>query len=320
MQRPEIIGDVWLNSFPLTPEFMNEKLVLVHFWTYSCAKCLRALPHLRNWWRRYRSFDFLLIGIHTPEFEFEKDQANLKSAMDNLDVKWPIVVDNEYINWKNFSNQYWPAVYFFDTQGHLSFQHLEEGKYAETEAVIQEAVRKRFPEILLPSIELDTHTHGNACFIPTSEIHCGYARGHLDNSGGFNFDIPFRYRQSNDVRKDSIALLGSFVAKPEYVESASDGATLLLHFRATQVNLVLKPVDGFSEMKLTLNGKSLPENVKGRDVNKDSEVTVERPALYNLVASDKPLEGLLGITTKTGNFQAFVFTFSGCAEEKCKAI
>jgi thiol-disulfide isomerase/thioredoxin len=316
MQRPEIISDTWLNSTPLHPDDLDGKIVLVNFWSYCCGKCRQMLPHVSRWWQRYRDYDLLIIGIHTPEFEFAKEPANVEQAVRDLGIQWPVVVDSDYINWKLFGSRNWPSVFLFDTGGRLIFEQAGDGKYEESEVAIQEAVRQTFGNVKLPDVEPDGHPHERACFIPTPELHCGYARGRLDNSEGYNFDIPFRYLATKDPRRDSIALLGSFIAKPEYLESADIGATLLLQFRATEVNVVLSPVEPETRIRLTYNGKTLPEEIKGYDVNGSGEAAVEKPALYNLIRSDHPLDGILGITARAGNFQAYVFTFSGCMPEE----
>jgi thiol-disulfide isomerase/thioredoxin len=316
LQRPDIIGDIWINTSSLTPANLDEKLVLVNFWSYACLKCQKMFPHLRRWWYRYKDYPFLLIGIHTPEFEFEKEVGNVRQAVREFGIDWPVVIDNDYINWRNFGNQRWPANFLFDPSGNLLFQQFGEDDYVETEIAIQEALKENSDGFPFPDIEPDWHSHGDACFTPTPDLYCGYARGRLDNSEGNNFDMPFRYRLSNGPRRNSIALLGSFVTKAEHVESANEGATLLLQFRATEVNLVLKPVEGEARVKLTFNGKGLPETIRGRDVSESGEIILEKPALYNLVKGDQPVEGILGITAQEGNFQAFMFTFSGCLAKK----
>jgi len=313
MQLPEIISDTWYNSPPLGPADFKDKVVLVNFWAYSSVKCRRALPLLVTWWTRYRQYDFLLIGIHTPEFGFEKDPANVEQAIKDLGVEWPIALDCDYINWNCFSNRHWPSNYLFDRSGSLVFRQFGDAKFAETEIAIQEVLKQRNGDVVFPDAELDGHAHQDSCFIPTSDIYCGYARGRLDNSGGYNFDMPYRYSKPNGVKKDSLALLGPFVARPEYVESAGEGATLLLQFHAMEVNLVINPVEPGARLRLMFDGKPLPEAIRGEDISSSGELVVEKPALYNLIKSNAPLDGVLSVTAKQGEFRAYAFTFSGCA-------
>lgn len=133
MQSPEIVGDVWLGSKPFTKEDLKGKLVLVDFWTYSCVNCLRTIPYLKMWRDEYKDKGFLIIGIHTPEFDFEKNPKNVEKAIKDLGVGWPVVMDNEYINWNNFANHYWPAKYLVDKTGKIVYTHFGEGAYGETE-------------------------------------------------------------------------------------------------------------------------------------------------------------------------------------------
>jgi len=303
---------MWINSAPLKPHDLDNKLVLIHFWAFSCTQCRSAIPYLQKWWRRYRDLDFLIIGIHTPQLDFEKEPGGLRQAVSELGVQWPVVADNDYLNWTNYAANSWPAYYLFGRDGGLLFHQLGAGSLDEIEVVVQGNLRQTFGDIVLPTVDSDGHLHDDSCFVPTPEIHCGYARGRLDNSEGYNFDMPFRYRTSNGLKKDSIALLGTFVAKPEYVESAGEGATVFLQFRATEVNLVLKPVEAEAKVKLTFNGKTLPKQIAGRDVSESGEVLITKSTVYNLILSDHPLDGILGITRESGDFQAYTFTFSGC--------
>ena len=114
IKLPRIIGDTWINSKPLTSADLSGKAVLVDFWTHSCVNCLRTLPYLRKWWEKYQDNGLVMIGVHTPEFAFEKELSNVKKAVKDLGITWPIVLDNDYINWHNFKNQHWPAKYLSD--------------------------------------------------------------------------------------------------------------------------------------------------------------------------------------------------------------
>ncbi len=140
---PDLSGAVqWLNSPPLTPEQLKGHVVLVDFWTYSCINCLRTLPYIRAWADRYKDGGFVVLGIHTPEFAFEKDPANVQQAVKELHIMYPVALDNDYAIWKAFSNQFWPADYLIDASGHIRYHHFGEGKYAETEDQIQELLKE----------------------------------------------------------------------------------------------------------------------------------------------------------------------------------
>ena len=133
---PAVIGDMWFNARPLAGEDLAGKVVLIEFWTYSCVNCQRTLPHVREWWKKYKDESFLIIGVHTPEFEFEKNPANVEAAIKDLGVEWPVVLDNDFTNWNNFANRYWPTLYLADGAGRIVYSHIGEGAYDMTEAEI----------------------------------------------------------------------------------------------------------------------------------------------------------------------------------------
>lgn len=313
IHQPEIIGSEWLNTpQPLTPEEMNGRVILVDFFTYSCANCLRTIPHLRQWWERYKNLHFLIIGVHTPEFDFEKDRVKVATALKDLHVDWPVVLDNDFINWHNFANHYWPAKYLFDQNGYLFYEHYGEGKYTETEQKIQELLRKDFGEKGLPPIKAAAEETGGFCTIPSPELYCGYIRGRLANRAGYHEDhLGFYDIDENDLPMDQIALKGNFDARGEYVESF-DGSSLLVNFRGTEVNLVMEPSFGdLAAIGLEFNGQPVQKEIAGADVDQ-SDVIVSESRLYNLLTSNQPITGILKIKAKKSNFRAYAFTFSGC--------
>ncbi len=309
MKLPSISGDIWINSKPLSSDDLKGKVVLIDFWTYSCINCRRTLPYLKKWWQKYKDKNFLLIGIHSPEFDFEKDSYNVGKAVEELGVNWPVVLDNDYKNWTNFSNHYWPAKYLADQNGNIVYEHFGEGAYEHTEEVIQDLLKNQ-GEILMPEIESE-HQHGKVCFRPTPETYCGFQRGHLDNPGGYHYFEEYNYKAPEKLSVDSIALSGKFSVREQYVESAEKGARLLLNFRATEVNLVMGPAEKEAAVGIFLNGAPLRREIYGKDV-KNNEVLVGESAMYNLVKSRDPLGGILSISAKRGNFRAYAFTFSGC--------
>lgn len=311
MRLPKIIGDTWFNTKPLAENDIKDKVVLVDFWTYSCVNCVRTLPYLRNWWRKYGNKDFLIIGIHTPEFEFEKDPKNVEKALKDLQVTWPVVMDDDYLNWNNFANHYWPAKYMADKSGQVVYEHFGEGEYEKTEKAIQNLLKTDGET--MPKIENDEHLHGAVCFIPTPETYCGYLQGVIENPGGYQQDSVFDYQKPEQLPDNSIALSGKFLARSEYVESASGEATLYLHFKATEVNLVLAPVDKEAIVEIILDGKPLPDDIKGQNIL-NNKITITESKMYNLLKTEDFLVGIIGIKSVTGNFRAYAFTFSGCVD------
>ena len=314
MTLPKIVGSMWFNlpegKTGMRSEDLINKVVLADFWTYSCVNCRRTLPYLRAWWKKYKDMDFVIIGIHTPEFEFEKDSKNVEQALKDLGVDWPVVLDNEQKNWNAFANHYWPAKYLADKTGRIVYEHFGEGAYAETEKKIQELLQVASPP--MPQVAANDHEHGPVCFIPTPELYCGYERSRLANKDGYRKDQIAHYRPPEEMPQDSIALAGKFLASKEFVESAEIGATLFLHFRATEVNLVLHAVGDQAVIDLSLDNRPLGDRL-GKDAS-NNEVIIKKPTLYSLVKSRELVEGVLAITAKKGAFRAYAFTFSGCTE------
>ena len=145
---PDLSGAVaWLNSPPLTRDQLKGHVVLVDFWTYSCINCLRSIPYVRAWAEKYKDSGLIVIGVHTPEFAFEKDQDNVKRAVSELKITYPVALDNDYKIWKAFNNSYWPADYLIDATGHIRYHHFGEGKYDESEQQIQQLLKEHNPQL-----------------------------------------------------------------------------------------------------------------------------------------------------------------------------
>jgi hypothetical protein len=255
----------------------------------------------------------LIIGVHTPEFEFEKETENVRQAVESLQITWPVVLDNDHTNWNNFANRYWPAKYLIDKSGNIVYSHFGEGAYAETEIMIQNLIKDNLGPREMPNIREDEHTHGPVCFVPTPELYCGYFRGILANPEDFVENEEHEYKVTPaDLPHDVIALDGKFLAAEEYLESREKGASILLEFKGTEVNLVLHPVGDEATVILSFDQQELTPEIQGTDVNDCGEVVVNTPRMYNLIKSRRVLHGTLSIRAEAGNFRAFAFTFSGC--------
>jgi len=312
---PEIKGDIWFNSKPLTPDDLKGKLVLVDFFAYSCVNCQRDFPAMREWYKKYKNEKFVMIGIHTPEFEFEKDKNNVEKAIKALNITWPVVLDNDSKLWNAFNNRYWPAKYLAGDAGKIVYTHFGEGDYEEVETVLQSFLKSTHAWAKFEPVK--SEDIGGVCYMPTPETYCGYKRGHLTNTEGYAKDKVFDYKQVKLLPVNSIALKGKFIAKEEYVESNNPGSEVQLHFTGTEVNLVLKTDDKEAVVELIYNDLPLNAHNKGIDVSKDSKVTIKLPTMYNLFKTPYDLsEGTLIVRAVTGNFQAYAFTFAGCVEKK----
>jgi thiol-disulfide isomerase/thioredoxin len=294
----DISGFTWLNSSPQTPAELKGRVVLYVFLTFSCGNCQTTINYLNKWWEKYKNYDFEIVLINSPVFEFEKKPENIQAAIEKSKIKWPVVLDNDYVIWKKFSNQTRPAVFVADKNGGIVYSNAGKLRYQEIERVIQMLIKEEEKKIVLPKIE-DEKRFVDVCFPYTPSLYCGYVKGVLSNDDGYLFDRSFNYSSPMRIPKDSIALIGKFIATKEYVQSEEDDSKLLLNFKATEVNLVLEPVGDAVELEVFYDGK----------LHKIIKVT--NPTSYNLINSKRAEEGDILIKAKSGRFRAYLFTFSG---------
>lgn len=222
---PEITGiTAWINSPPLTLEELRGKVVLIDFWTYSCINCIRTFPYLKNWYRDYKDYGFVIIGVHTPEFEFEKSYDNVKNATIRFGISYPVALDNDYATWKAYHNSYWPAHFLIDQLGNIRMVHFGEGGYAETERAIRELLN-------MPAIAIQESKRVGRSITP--ETYLG-----LDRS----------------MKEDQVKIKGGWQREREYILATSDESYLDLNFLATHVYLVLGG-SSTKPLEITLDGK-----------------------------------------------------------------
>jgi thiol-disulfide isomerase/thioredoxin len=309
---PKIEGRVWIGPEIVNLDELEGKVVLVDFWTYSCVNCLRTLPYLREWHKKYKDEGLVIIGIHAPEFEFEKIPENVEKAMAKYDVTWPVLLDNEHLNWEHFSNEYWPSKYLADTKGNIVYTHSGEGAYMETEQKIRELLGIKNPDTK-EDWETSEHSHGGKCGIATQETYCGYLRGWLGNQLGYAEDTEEVYKKESETAEGKIQLNGPFFSAGEYVESRAKNASVSLACRGTEINVVFShPGKELVIVDILWNREPIPPEMRGADIESDSTVNINRSGLFHLIKAEKQIEGVIEIRAKTGNFRAHAFTFSGC--------
>src|SRR5687768_14386474 len=242
--------DLWLNSDPLTIDGLRGKVVLIDFWTYSCINCLRTLPHVRAWDEAYRDDGLVVVGVHTPEFAFERDAGNVRRAVRDLGVAYPVALDNSYGTWTAWSNRYWPAKYFVDRRGRLRYAHFGEGGYEESERVLR--------RLLAEDPDAELVSEGIADETPTGEqtpeTYLGYQR--LDRFVGSELvpDREAEYAIPEYVPLHGVAYGGRWTVEDERIV-AGEGARLRLPFHARDVFLVLGASDGPGTVEVSVDGK-----------------------------------------------------------------
>jgi cytochrome c biogenesis protein CcdA/thiol-disulfide isomerase/thioredoxin len=279
--------DEWLNSRPLTMADLRGKVVLVDFWTYSCINCLRTLPHLEAWYRMYRNDGFVIVGVHTPEFAFEHVPSNVRSASRRLGVRYPVALDNEYGTWNSYGNQYWPAEYLIDRQGHVRHAHFGEGEYDATEQTIRDLLGER-PASPASDRLSDLTPSGPL----TPESYLGYER--LDRFTGSKLypDEEATYAFPADLGKDDFAYAGRWTVHAQRIVAGAD-ARLRLRYYARKVYLVL---GGQGTVAVLVDGK--PHGV----------VHVTGDRLYTLVDRNEIDDAVLELRFSPG-VSAYAFTF-----------
>jgi cytochrome c biogenesis protein CcdA/thiol-disulfide isomerase/thioredoxin len=277
-------GD-WINTKPLTISALHGKVVLIDFWTYSCINCLRTLPHLKAWDARYRKQGLVIVGVHTPEFAFEHVPSNVRAAVRRLGIAYPVVQDNRFKTWDNYSNQYWPAEYLIDKSGHVRHTHFGEGQYGETEQLIRRLLGVHGAKSAQRADETPTG-------LLTPETYLGYQR--LNNYVGtpVSPDTVGRYRLPDELPQNTIAYGGRWRLDAERATAVRD-SHLALHFHAKNVYVVL---GGHGTVRASINGRLV----------KTIPVTAQK--LYTVRASKQTADGTVDLAFTPG-VQAYSFTF-----------
>jgi len=298
--------EAWINSEPLSLEDLRGKVVLVDFWTYSCINCIRTLPYIESWHEKYKDDGLVIIGVHAPEFAFEKDLGNVQKAVKEYGLQYPIALDNNFSTWKAYNNRYWPAKYFIDRDGYLRHYHFGEGEYKESEELIRQLLAE---EGQLPQDELSVED--NTSFDPrqTPETYLGYWRlANFKNQNELVRDEGNSYQLVDNLKKDDWTIGGDWRMEYQNLDSTSDNARLKLKFSAKNVFLVMGSQDT-REVKVMLNGQELGASDRGSDVNDSNIVKVKEHRLYKLIESDQFIEdGILELIFPDG-VELYAFTF-----------
>jgi cytochrome c biogenesis protein CcdA/thiol-disulfide isomerase/thioredoxin len=315
---PPLTGaTAWLNSPPLTPDQLKGKVVLVDFWTYSCINCLRALPHVEQWARRYGPQGLVVIGVHTPEFAFEKQSSNVQRAIRDFGVAYPVAMDNDYAIWKAFNNDGWPAGYLVDAQGRLRFIHAGEGQYDQPEAAIRALLAERNGAPVTGAMTTATGVgvqappDGDDAFSP--ETYLGYGRAHrFASPGGAPHDQQHNYSAPAKFEPDGWALAGRWQVAQEFATELAPGARVLFRFHSRDLHMVLGPgPDGKPvRFRIMLDGKP-PGDDHGLDVDAAGNGVITGQRLYQLVRQQKvgQADRVFQIEYLDPGAQAFTFTF-----------
>jgi thiol-disulfide isomerase/thioredoxin len=316
-ELPSLGGAIeWLNSPPLTAAGLRGKVVLVEFWTYTCINWRRTLPYVRAWALKYRGQGLVVIGVHTPEFSFERDVDNVRHAATEIGVDFPIAIDSDYAIWGAFNNQYWPALYFVDAQGHIRHHQFGEGGYQQSERVIQqlltEAGNAGLSRDLVSADVRGTEAAADWGSMKSPETYVGYARSETFSSpGGAALDKSRAYATPAQLKLNEWALSGDWSIGKEALLLVRPNGRIAYRFHARDLNLIMGPsVLGSSvRFRVLINGRP-PGAAHGSDVDEQGNGTVTEPRMYQLIRQSQPItDRLFEIEFLDKGAEAFDFTF-----------
>jgi thiol-disulfide isomerase/thioredoxin len=324
---PALEATGWIDSPPLTPSDLRGKVVLYDFWTYSCINCQRTFPYIRSWYDRYKSAGLVIVGIHSPEFDFEHVTSNVEAAVKRYDVTWPVALDDDMTIWNAFGNQYWPADYVADRQGRIRYRHFGEGDYTSTENVLRTLL-----DIPAASPRAGTVTGADTASLehnPETYLGLQYqnpGQPVIDlRAGAHDYPPPApgsiagpRFLGHGEIAlepgKTTGALVGKWTVDTEKATSDAAVATILLAVHAKEVNLVMATANGHpADVIVQVDGQPVPVAERGAGVHVDRNdrtiVTVRAPDMYRLFASARADDHLISISTTGPGLQAYDFTF-----------
>ncbi len=324
--------DEWINSEPTTiGELINDgKVVLVDFWTYTCVNCLRTLPFLRDWQEKYADRGLVILGVHAPEFEFEKEIENVQMAVNDEGINWPVALDNEMSTWRAFNNRYWPAKYLIGTDGEVHYSHFGEGKYKETELEIRRALEIAGYDVSdIPVGEIENEQRDSDAMYVTRELYGGYERNYsvygqyaaqteyyLDPDQEVDYSDAYALR--GNYPRQQFVLSGLWRNERESIVHARETDDLsdyiALQFQGRSANVVIDPPEPETfNVYVELDGRPLTEDELGDDMQIDDEgrsfFTVDEGRMYKIVEVPEYVSRVLKLSSDSPNFAIFAFTF-----------
>jgi thiol-disulfide isomerase/thioredoxin len=320
-ELPSLVGAIaWLNSQPLTVDELRGKVVLINFCTYTCINWLRQLPYVRAWAEKYQDQGLVVIGVHTPEFEFEKTIDNVRRALTEMRIDYPIAVDNDYAVWRAFRNRYWPALYFIDKQGRIRHHQFGEGEYERSERVIQQLLSESKTDHVEPEmVEIDAHGFGVAAdwnSLKSPENYLGYERTENFVSSGsavlnkqHSYTAPVQLKLN--LKLNQWALSGDWTIGRQAVLLNKSGGRIAYHFHARDLHLVMGPSNRGTSVRfhVLIDGQP-PVAARGLDIDQRGEGTVTEQRLYQLIRQPQPIrDRLFEIEFLDSGVEAFAFTF-----------
>jgi thiol-disulfide isomerase/thioredoxin len=317
---PSIYGDFWFNSDPIPVGALRGYAILIDFWDYTNQSCLRSLPYIQEWYRRYSELGLVTIGVHTPEFPFARDPINVREAIDKLGIRHPVVMDNDYIIWGAFRNRVWPTKYLIDKDGFIRYLHTGEGSYQNFEHCIQSLLaeagyRANFPIVMDPIRESDRP--GAVCYRATPNILTGYQRGTIGNIEGYSPESTTHFDDPGVYLEGRLYLQGDWHNDRNFLkldESEGKEGYLVFNYQAKEVSAVIKP-EGEKRFQVFVqqDNNYLMTTNKGDDVQIDEEgrsyFLVDTARLYHIVKNKEYGEHKIKLSTRSNGFALYSISF-----------
>jgi cytochrome c biogenesis protein CcdA/thiol-disulfide isomerase/thioredoxin len=310
---PDFPKDVtWINSKPLTQAELLGKVVVIDFWTYSCINCLRTLPYVKEWAKKYKDDGLVVIGVHTPEFAFEKEPANVEKAVKDLGISYPVVTDSDYKIWNSFQNHYWPAHFFIDRSGHIRNHHFGEGNYDESEEIIRSLLSENGKTLNVGATKIQ-NTEGaempSSSVSKSPETYVGYARAE-NFIEDFHNDETFIYRGAKNLKVNQWSLEGSWLVSKEKAILKKPRGKIRFNFHGRDLHLVLGAATKL-KFKVTIDGHAPGEN-HGSDIDASGSGEIQSQRLYQLIRLKdlNPRDShIFEIEFDSPGAEAYAFTF-----------
>jgi thiol-disulfide isomerase/thioredoxin len=320
IRATELYGDFWFNSEPISISALKGYVLLLDFWDYASASCIRSRPYLNEWYRRYKDFTFVVVGIHAPEFKFGRDPENIQRAIKREGIEYPVVMDNDAIIWTAYSSRVWPTRYLVDKEGYVRYCQEGEGSYEQFERAIQSLLAEAgyhgaMPELMEPLREIDQP--GAISFRPTGEVRLGYLKGTLGNAEGYGPESTIEYDNEGLHLPGRVYLKGKWYNEKESVRfdgEAQEEGRVSLVYEAVEANSILDAEHRSPCRVFALqDGKPLTKATAGADIAFDGEgkslLVVDKPRMFQIVRNAEFGQHELGFFTNSPGLALYAFSF-----------
>lgn len=316
----ELYGDYWFNSEPVPVSALHGSVILIHFWDYTCASCVRSLPYIKEWQTKYREYGLTVVGVHTPRFPFGQDPERVESAIRRFGIRYPVVMDNVAMIASHYDSRAWPTIFLVDKNGFIRFKKEGEGSYAATEHAIQTLLYDAGvgEELPLPMEAIrDIDKTGAVCYRATPELHAGYLRGSIGNVEGYSPESVVRYADPGIYLDGRFYVAGDWMNGRDSLRLEEAGGReghIILGYQAVEVGGVLRrDGTGRLEVEVRQDDHFLTAETRGEDVrlasNGRSYLLVSEPRLYNIVRNKEYGEHVLRLTARSNAFSVYSFAF-----------